>query len=72
MSQPEKTPRATSMSIDDGTDDKVTGTDSGTVRDDRDHEGNPRTPVEQTDAGMTDAAARELDRENEDEPTRSE
>jgi hypothetical protein len=72
MSQPENAPRATSMSIDDGSDDKLGGTDAGTVREDRDHEGNPRNRGKQNDAGMTDAAARELDRENDDEPTRSE
>ncbi len=60
------------MSIDDGSDDQITGTGAGTARGERDHEGRPRNPGDQNDAGMTDAAARELDRENEDEPTRSE
>lgn len=72
MTQPEKPPRTTTTSIDDGSDDEVTGTDAGTVRDERDHAGNPRTAGIPSDAGATEAAARELDRENEDEPTRSE
>ena len=72
MSEPEKTPRTTSTSIDDGSDDQVTGSGAGTVRDEVDHEGNPRSAVEPNDAGQTAAAAREVDTENEDEPTRSE
>jgi hypothetical protein len=72
MSQPEKTPRATTTSIDDGTDDHVTGSDAGTAREERDHAGNPRSAGTPSDAGATDHAARELDDENDDEPTRSE
>lgn len=60
------------MSIDDGSDDHVTGGDAGTVRDELDHQGRPRETGGHDDAGMTDAAARELDREDDDEPTRSE
>ncbi|TCK20798.1 hypothetical protein [Pseudonocardia endophytica] len=72
MSQPDNAPRTTTTSIDDGSDDDVTGTDAGTVREDVDHEGNLRQGGAQSDAGLTAAAARELDRETEDEPTRSE
>ncbi len=72
MSQPEKPPRATSMSVDDGSDDHVTGSDAGTVREERDHRGRPRDSGGHDDEGMTEAAARELDREDDDEPTRSE
>lgn len=72
MTQPEKAPRTTTTSIDDGSDDHVTGSGAGTVRDELDHAGNPRPSGTPSDAGATEAAAREMDRENEDEPTRSE
>lgn len=52
--------------------DELTSDGAGTVRDDRDHAGNPRPSGSTDDAGATEAAARELDAENEDEPTRSE
>jgi hypothetical protein len=55
--------------------DEVTGSDAGTIRDERDKEGRPRpSGASRTadDAGATDRAAAELDAENEDEPTRSE
>ncbi|MCE3556501.1 hypothetical protein LWC33_34310 [Pseudonocardia sp. RS11V-5] len=57
---------------DEGADHALTGDGSGTARGDYDHEGNPRTPSDRHDAGATDDAAHELDRENESEPTRSE
>ncbi len=72
MTQPEKTPRATSTSIDDGSDDRVTGSDAGTVRDELDHDGARRPAVDHDDAGQTEAAAREVAQDDEDEPTRSE
>ena len=60
---------------DDGSDvgtDELTSGGAGTVRDERDHVGNPRTAGGTDDAGATESAARELDHEDEDEPTRSE
>lgn len=72
MPQPEDTPRTTTTSIDDGSDDRVTGDTAGTVRDELDHEGNPRTSAIPSDAGATAAAAHEVHADNEDEPTRSE
>jgi hypothetical protein len=60
---------------DDGTDvgtDELTSAGAGTVRDERDHAGNPRPAGSTDDAGVTGAAAAEVDAENEDEPTRSE
>ena len=60
---------------DDGSDigtDELTSGGAGTVRDELDHAGEPRTSGHTDDAGATTAAARELDDENEDEPTRSE
>lgn len=71
MSTPEHGP-------DDGTDvgtGEVTGSGAGTVRDDRGKDGERRPAGSSTfsgDAGATDRAAREMDEENEDEPTRSE
>ncbi|MEU6696754.1 hypothetical protein [Pseudonocardia sp. NPDC046786] len=65
---------------DDGTDvgtgeltsgDGAGAAGAGTARD-RDHAGNPRSAAGTDDAGATEAAARELAEENEDEPTRSE
>ena len=58
--------------FDIGTDELTSGGGAGTVRDDRDHAGNPRPAGSTDDAGATEAAARELDAENDDEPTRSE
>jgi len=55
----------------EATDHDLTGAGGGTARD-RVHEGNPRTESVGSDSGATDAAARELDAENESEPTRSE
>jgi hypothetical protein len=58
---------------DEGAESSLTGDGgAGTARGDYDHEGNPRTGSDRADAGATDDAARELDRENESEPTRSE
>jgi hypothetical protein len=60
---------------DDGSDvgtDELTSGGTGTVREERDHEGNPRPAGSTDDSGATGAAAAELDAENEDEPTRSE
>ncbi|MEU7818595.1 hypothetical protein [Pseudonocardia sp. NPDC049154] len=57
---------------DEGADSALTGGGAGTARGDYDHEGNPRTTSDRNDSGATDAAARELDREDESEPTRSE
>lgn len=72
MPQRDDTPRTTTTSVDDGSDDHVTGSDAGTVRDRLDHDGHPRTADRSTDAGMTDRAAREVAGEHDDEPTRSE
>lgn len=57
--------------VDVGT-DELTSDGAGTVREDRDHAGNPRTAGSPDDAGVTASAARELDAEHDDEPTRSE
>lgn len=60
---------------DDGSDvgtDELTSGGVGTVRDHRDHAGNPRDSGHTDDAGATESAARELDAEDDDEPTRSE
>ncbi|MFC5947642.1 hypothetical protein ACFQH9_05065 [Pseudonocardia lutea] len=58
---------------DEGPEPSLTGGGgAGTARGDYDHEGNPRTGSDRNDAGATDDAARELDREDESEPTRSE
>ncbi|GAA4674368.1 hypothetical protein GCM10023215_02440 [Pseudonocardia yuanmonensis] len=59
---------------DEGAEPSLTGGGgAGTARGDFDHEGNPRGgDPDRTDAGATDDAARELDREYESEPTRSE
>ncbi|MEV1294713.1 hypothetical protein [Pseudonocardia sp. NPDC049635] len=60
---------------DDGTDvgtDELTSGGTGTVREERDHDGGTRTRTGTDDSGVTEAAARELAAENEDEPTRSE
>ncbi|WP_433503887.1 hypothetical protein ACQP04_30025 [Pseudonocardia halophobica] len=57
---------------DEGAESSLTGGGAGTARGDYDHEGNPRTTSDRNDSGATDDAARELDRENESEPTRSE
>ncbi|MEJ8278373.1 hypothetical protein [Pseudonocardia spirodelae] len=59
---------------DDGTDvgtDELTAAGGGTARH-LDRDGGPRPAAGTDDAGVTGAAARELDAENEDEPTRSE
>ncbi|ANY05675.1 hypothetical protein [Pseudonocardia sp. HH130630-07] len=45
---------------------------AGTVRDERDHSGNPRSPATTDDSGATAAAAREVATDHDDEPTRSE
>ncbi|MDN5920148.1 MAG: hypothetical protein L0I76_34455 [Pseudonocardia sp.] len=63
---------------DDGTDvgtGEVTGAGAGTARDDRGKDGSPRRSGPSTssgDSGATDRAAREMDADDEDEPTRSE
>jgi hypothetical protein len=57
---------------DEGGDHAVTGPDAGTVRGTRDHAGRPREGRAPHDGDATEAAARELDAENESEPTRSE
>ncbi|MBC3193557.1 hypothetical protein H7X46_21085 [Pseudonocardia sp. C8] len=60
---------------DDGSDvgtGELTAGGTGTVRDEQDHAGRPRPAAGTDDAGATEAAARELDAENEDEPTRTE
>lgn len=60
---------------DDGTDvgtDELTSAEAGTVRDQLDRGGHPRPDRHTDDAGATGAAARELDAEDDDEPTRSE
>lgn len=60
---------------DDGTDvgtDEVTAGGTGTIRDRLDHTGGTRPAGHTDDTGATEAAAHELDAENEDEPTRSE
>ncbi|MCF7553523.1 hypothetical protein [Pseudonocardia sp. WMMC193] len=56
----------------EGDDHALTGAGGGTARDRYDHEGGTRDSAVPSDAGATDAAARELDAENESEPTRSE
>lgn len=79
MTTPDAHPREpTSSGPDDGTDvgtGEVTGAGAGTVRDDRGKDGSPRpsgSPTSSGDAGATDRAAREMDADDEDEPTRSE
>ncbi|MEQ3548868.1 hypothetical protein WIS52_00165 [Pseudonocardia nematodicida] len=60
---------------DDGTEvgtDELTSGGAGTVRDELDHAGRPRSGPGTDDGGMTDAAAAEVDAEHDDEPTRSE
>ncbi|SFO33233.1 hypothetical protein SAMN05216207_104516 [Pseudonocardia ammonioxydans] len=64
-------PREPDGGVDVGTDELTSG-GAGTVRDDRDHAGNPRPAGSTDDSGATTAAARELDAEDDDEPTRSE
>ncbi|GAA1861765.1 hypothetical protein GCM10009836_47470 [Pseudonocardia ailaonensis] len=56
---------------DEGSDSALTGAGGGTARD-RGHQGEPRPEHLPHDSGATDEAARELDEENESEPTRSE
>ncbi|GAA4539633.1 hypothetical protein [Pseudonocardia xishanensis] len=55
----------------EATDHDLTGAGGDTARD-LDHQGDPRTGSVGSDSGATDAAAKELDEENESEPTRSE
>ncbi|MFP5020155.1 hypothetical protein [Pseudonocardia phyllosphaerae] len=59
-----------------GTDELTGGSGAAsgadTVRESLDHAGNPRPGGTTNDAGATTAAARELDTEDDDEPTRSE
>ncbi|ALE78801.1 MULTISPECIES: hypothetical protein [Pseudonocardia] len=60
---------------DDGTDvgtDELTSGGGGTSRADTDKAGNPRPDATTDDSGATGAAAREVEAEHEDEPTRSE
>ncbi|WP_224389835.1 hypothetical protein [Pseudonocardia sp. ICBG1293] len=60
---------------DDGTDvgtDELTSGGGGTSRADTDKAGNPRPDTTTDDSGATGAAAREVEADNEDEPTRSE
>ncbi|BBG04201.1 MULTISPECIES: hypothetical protein [Pseudonocardia] len=60
---------------DDGTDvgtGELTSGGAGTVREERDHAGNPRSGAGTDDSGVTDAAAHEVTDDDEDEPTRSE
>jgi hypothetical protein len=60
---------------DDGTDvgtDELTSGGGGTSRVDTDKAGNPRPDATTDDSGATGAAAREVEADNEDEPTRSE
>lgn len=60
---------------DDGTDvgtDELTARGGGTARADSDKAGNPRPAATTDDSGATGAAAREVEADNEDEPTRSE
>lgn len=72
MTRPDREP---AREPDDGTDvgtGEVTSGGAGSVRDELDHSGNPRPGGTTDDAGATGAAAREVETENEDEPTRSE
>ncbi len=60
---------------DDGTDvgtDELTSGGGGTSRVDTDKAGNPRPDATTDDSGATGAAAREVEADNEDKPTRSE
>lgn len=56
----------------EGADHALTGSAAGTARGRYDHQGRPRDTDAPSDTGATDTAARELDDENESEPTRSE
>ena len=56
----------------EGSDSALTGAGGGTARDRAGHDGEPRTGHLPSDAGTTTAAAREVDRDDESEPTRSE
>jgi hypothetical protein len=57
---------------DEGDDHALTGAGAGTVRGELGKHGEKRTGDLPSDAGATDEAAKDLDGENESEPTRSE